>query len=99
MRMSDTRLVLAGAKRCCILYGVMAHRTQLYLEDDQYRWLRRRAGSSGSIAGVVRELIDAARSRRPSPAADSLIEYLIDETPADSRKTSTVESLDQDIYG
>jgi hypothetical protein len=82
-----------------MLYSVMAHRTQLYLEDDQYRWLRRRAGSSGSIAGVVRELIDAARSRRPSPAADPLIEYLIDETPTNTGKPSTVEDLDQDIYG
>jgi hypothetical protein len=82
-----------------MLYSGMAHRTQLYLEDDQYRWLRRRAGASGSIAGVVRELIDAARSRRPNPAADPLIEYLIDETPGDSGKPSTVESLDRDIYG
>jgi len=82
-----------------MLYNSMRHRTQLYLEDDQYRWLRRRAGSGSSIAGVVRELIDAARSHRPSPAADPLIEYLIDETPADSGRPSTVESLDRDIYG
>jgi hypothetical protein len=77
----------------------MTHRTQLYLEDDQYHWLQRRAGSNGSIAGVVRELIDHARSRRPSTAADPLIDYLIDETPADSGVPSTIESLDQDIYG
>jgi hypothetical protein len=77
----------------------MTHRTQIYLEDDQYRWLRRRAGSSGSIAGVVRELIDAARSYRPSQAADPLIDYLLNETPGDSGKPSTVKTLDQDIYG
>jgi len=82
-----------------MLYSSMAHRTQLYLEDDQYRWLRRRAGSSGSIAEVVRELIDAARSHRPNPASDPLIEYLIDETPANAGNPSTVEDLDQDIYG
>jgi hypothetical protein len=82
-----------------MLYSDMAHRTQLYLEDDQYRWLQRRAGSGGSIAGVVRDLIDAARSRRPSATADPLMEYLIYETPADSGVPSTVESLDQDIYG
>jgi hypothetical protein len=82
-----------------MLYSVMAHRTQLYLEDDQYRWLQRRAGASGSIAAVVRELIDAARSRRPSPGADPLIEYLIDDKPADSGAPSTVDNLDQDIYG
>lgn len=82
-----------------MLYGVMAHRTQLYLEDDQYRWLQRRAGTGGSIAGVVRELIDAARSRRQAPASDPLIDYLLNETPADSGTPSTVASLDQDIYG
>ncbi|MGH2879514.1 MAG: hypothetical protein ACRDK4_07920 [Solirubrobacteraceae bacterium] len=77
----------------------MAHRTQLYLEDDQYRWLQRRAGSSGSIAAVVRELIDAARSRRQVRAADPLIDYLLNGTPADSGAPSTVATLDQDIYG
>jgi hypothetical protein len=82
-----------------MLYSVMAHRTQLYLEDDQYRWLQRRAGASGSIAGVVRELIDAARSRRQAPAADPLIDYLVEDAPADSGTPSTVESLDRDIYG
>jgi cytochrome P450 len=82
-----------------MLYSGMTHRTQLYLEDDQYRWLRRRAGAKGSIAAVVRELIDAARSRRPSPAADPLIDYLLDSAPADSGTLSSVESLDRDIYG
>jgi hypothetical protein len=82
-----------------MLYGVMAHRTQLYLEDDQYRWLRRRAGSKGSIAGVVRDLIDAARARRPAIATDPLIDYLLDERPGDSGSASTVADLDHDIYG
>jgi len=82
-----------------MLYGGMAHRTQLYLEDDQYRWLKRRAGPRGSVAGVVRELIDAARSHRPSASADPLIDYLLDAQPADSGAPSTVESLDRDVYG
>ncbi|HWY89881.1 MAG TPA: hypothetical protein VNY31_04355 [Solirubrobacteraceae bacterium] len=77
----------------------MAHRTQLYLEEDQYRWLRQRAGERGSIAGVVRELIDAARARRPSAARDPLIRYLVEEPPADGRRASTVEDLDRDVYG
>lgn len=77
----------------------MAHRTQLYLEDDQYRWLQRRAGSTGSIAGVVRDLIDAARARRPAVTADPLIEYLLDERAGDSGAASTVQDLDRDIYG
>jgi hypothetical protein len=77
----------------------MRHRTQLYLEEDQYRWLRRRAGTSGSIAGVVRELIDAARTRRPAPGEDTLISYLVDDVPGDSGAPSTVQDLDRDIYG
>lgn len=78
----------------------MRHRTQLYLEEDQYRWLRRRAGSRGSIAGVVRELIDNARSHRPALEGDDpLISYLIDDPPGDGHTPSTVESLDRDIYG
>jgi hypothetical protein len=77
----------------------MTHRTQLHLEDDQYRWLQRRAGAKGSIAKVVRDLIDAARSRRPSPTTDPLIDYLLYEEPGDSGAPSTVQDLDRDIYG
>jgi hypothetical protein len=82
-----------------MLYRVMAHRTQLYLDEDQYRWLRQRAGQRGSIAGVVRDLIDAARSRRPSVARDPLIRYLVEEPPAGGGGASTVEDIDRDIYG
>jgi hypothetical protein len=76
----------------------MTHRTQLYLEDDQYRWLRRRAGTGGSIAGVVRKLIDEARSRKAPPAGDPMIDYLLQE-PGDSGTPSTVQDLDRDLYG
>jgi hypothetical protein len=82
-----------------MLYGGMSHRTQLYLEEDQYRWLRQRAGDRGSIAGVVRELIDAARSKRPNGARDPLIRYLAKDPPADGGHASTVEDLDRDLYG
>lgn len=75
------------------------HRTQLYLDDGQYRWLKQQAGQGGSIAGVVRELIDAARSRRPNPARDPLIRYLIDDPPAEGTGPSTVQTLDEDLYG
>lgn len=82
---------------CC--NARMRHRTQLYLDPDQYRWLKQRAGEHGSIAGVVRELIDAARSRRPSVARDPLIRYLAEDPPADAGAASSVETLDQDLYG
>jgi hypothetical protein len=77
----------------------MQHRTQLYLDDAQYRWLKQQARDGGSIASVVRGLIDAARSRRPSQARDPLIRYLMDEPASEGGSESTVETLDQDLYG
>jgi hypothetical protein len=82
-----------------MLYSVMSRRTQLYLEDGQYHWLKQRAGERGSIASVVRELIDAARAHRVDAASDPLIAYLSHEPPADGAGDSTVETLDQDLYG
>jgi hypothetical protein len=82
-----------------MLYNVMAHRTQLHLDDGQYRWLRQRARTRGSIAAVVRDLIDAARERRPDVASDPLIRYLKDERPADGGTATTVQTLDRDLYG
>jgi hypothetical protein len=82
-----------------MLYNAMRHRTQLYLDPDQYRWLKQRAGPRGSIAGVVRKLIDDARLRRPNATRDPLIRYLAEEPPADSGAPSSVETLDRDLYG
>ncbi|MEX2106626.1 MAG: hypothetical protein WD810_06975 [Solirubrobacterales bacterium] len=77
----------------------MKHRTQLYLDDAQHRWLRQRAGKSGSIAAVVRELIDAERARRPDPAADPLLSYLVEDAPGRGREGTSVTTLDHDLYG
>lgn len=83
-----------------MLYYSMAHRTQLHLDSGQYRWLKQRAGQRGSIAGVVRDLIDAERSRQPDATADDLlIRYLAEEPPADSGAESSVQTLDRDLYG
>jgi hypothetical protein len=82
-----------------MLYYSMKHRTQLYLDDAQYRWLRQRAGESGSIAAVVRELIDSERARRLDPAADPLLRYLVEDAPARGRKDTSVSTLDRDLYG
>lgn len=81
------------------LYDSMKHRTQLYLNDAQHRWLRQRAGKAGSIAAVVRELIDAERARRPDPVADPFLRYLVDEAPGRGREESSVTTLDRDLYG
>jgi hypothetical protein len=82
-----------------MLYSSMKHRTQLYLDDSQYRWLKQRAGRSGSIAAVVRELIEAERTRLADPAADPLLRFLVDESPGRGRVETSVETLDRDLYG
>jgi hypothetical protein len=82
-----------------MLYSSMKHRTQLYLNEGQYRWLQQRAGKSGSIAAVVRELIDAERTRLADPAADPLLRFLVDEAPGRGREGTSVTTLDQDLYG
>lgn len=82
-----------------MLYDSMKHRTQLYLDEAQHRWLRQRAGKSGSIAAVVRELIDAERLRRPDPAGDPLLSYLVEDAPGRGREETSVATLDRDLYG
>jgi hypothetical protein len=81
------------------LYYSMRHRTQLYLDEGQYRWLKQRAGEAGSIAAVVRELIDAERARGVDSAVDPLLSYLVDEPPGRGREGTSVSSLDRDLYG
>lgn len=81
------------------LYYSMRHRTQLYLDEGQYRWLKQRAGEAGSIAAVVRGLIDAERARGLDPAADPLLSYLVDEAPGKGREGTSVSTLDRDLYG
>jgi len=97
------KVILAGtamtADARLMLYSSMKHRTQLYLDEGQYRWLRQRAGKSGSIAAVVRELIDAERARLADPAADPLLRFLVDESPGRGREGTSVTTLDRDIYG
>jgi hypothetical protein len=82
-----------------MLYSSMKHRTQLYLDEGQYRWLRQRAGKSGSIAAVVRELIDAERARLADPVADPLLRFLVDEPPGRGSEETSVTTLDRDVYG
>jgi hypothetical protein len=82
-----------------MLYYSMRHRTQLYLDEGQYRWLKQRAGEAGSIAAVVRDLIDAERARGVDPTRDPLLSYLVDEAPGKGRKGTSVSSLDRDLYG
>ncbi len=73
-------------------------RTQLYLDEDQYRWLKRQAGSGGTIAGVVRDLIDRARKRRTDPREDPLIKLLLYDPPV-AGKPGDASTIDRDVYG
>lgn len=82
-----------------MLYSSMRHRTQLYLDEGQYRWLQERAGKAGSIAAVVRELIDAERARSVDPAGDPLLRFLVEEAPGRGREGTSVTTLDRDVYG
>lgn len=74
-------------------------RTQLYLDETQYRWLKSQAARRGSIAAVVRGLIDAARTRQPDASSDPLIRYLLADLPEKAKKRTTVQTLDDDLYG
>jgi hypothetical protein len=82
-----------------MLYSSMKHRTQLYLDEGQYRWLRERAGKAGSIAAVVRELIEAERARLADPAGDPLLRFLVEESPGRGLEGTSVTTLDRDLYG
>jgi hypothetical protein len=82
-----------------MLYYIMRHRTQLYLDDSQYRWLKQQAGSGGSIAAVVRDLIDTARLRRQLGGRDPLLRYLLEEDAGEGAAASSVETIDRDLYG
>lgn len=77
----------------------MKHRTQLYLDEAQYAWLKRRAGRGGSIAGVVRELVDRARSERVNDAGDPLLQHLLEEPAGEGAAETSVQTLDHDLYG
>lgn len=78
----------------------MKHRTQLYLDQEQYRWLKRRAGrGDGSIAAVVRQLVDDARSQPAERTDDPLIAHLLEDPPAEGIEGTSVTTLDKDLYG
>lgn len=104
MRLGDGRLAARAAPlpmpsyTRIMLYSSMKHRTQLYLDEGQYRWLQQRAGKAGSIAAVVRELIDSERARLADPAGDPLLRFLVDEAPGRGREGTSVSTLDADVY-
>jgi hypothetical protein len=78
----------------------LTHRTQLFLTDEQYRWLRVKAGSAGSIAAVVRDWIDSEMELSPSDLRnDPAIRFLLGDPEPATGVPSTVTTIDQDLYG
>ncbi|MGH2843500.1 MAG: hypothetical protein ACRDKL_07945 [Solirubrobacteraceae bacterium] len=78
----------------------LTHRTQLFLTDEQYRWLKVRAASAGSIAAVVRDWIDAEMEVDPEALRnDPAIRYLLSDPEPATGVPSTVTTIDQDLYG
>jgi len=77
----------------------LTHRTQLFLTDEQYRWLKVRAGSAGSIAAVVRDWIDSEMDRsRKDLRNDPAIRYLLEGPHSTGGPASTVTTIDQELY-
>lgn len=71
-------------------------KVQLYLTEAQYRLLKQRAGERGSIAQVVRELIDAAG--RPSDyRADPFYRRVVGNKEP-SGDTTSAEQAKRDLY-
>jgi hypothetical protein len=78
----------------------LRHRTQLFLTDEQYRWLKVKAGSSGSIAAVVRDWIDSEMEVDPEDLLnDPAIRFLLSEPEPATGVPSSVTTIDQDLYG
>ena len=75
----------------------MANRkVQLYLTEEQYRLVKQRAGERGSIAQVVRDLIDAA-GRPDDPTRDPFYRHVMSEKPGSGRRY-TAEGAKRDLY-
>lgn len=81
----------------------LTHRTQLFLTEEQYRWLKVKAGSEGSIAAVVRDWIDSEMHVSPEDLRnDPAIRYLLEgphEYEGDEPAYERMNEIDQLLYG
>lgn len=78
----------------------LTHRTQLFLTNEQYRWLKVKAGSTGSIAAVVRDWIDSEMRVDPEKLRnDPFIKSMLEGPFDTSGPPSSVTTIDQDLYG
>jgi hypothetical protein len=68
-----------------------SRKLQLYVTERQYRLLKQRAGSHGSIAAVVRDLID--RSAMPADLEDDpFFRHLIKEKDGSGERYDAQEA-------
>ena len=80
----------------------LTHRTQLFLTDEQYRWLKIRAGSAGSIAAVVRDWINSEMEPGPDLRDDPAIRYMLEgphEYEGDEPAYERMNDIDKLLYG
>lgn len=71
-------------------------KVQLYLTEEQYRILKQRAGDRGSLAQVVREMVDA--SKRPTePTKDPFFRHLMSKKTG-SGPSFSAEQAKRDLY-
>lgn len=69
---------------------------QLYLTEEQYRFVKQQAGDRGSMAKVVRDLIDAA-GRPEDPKADPFYRHVVKEKPGSGR-SYRAEQAKRELY-
>jgi hypothetical protein len=71
-------------------------KVQLYLTEAQYRLLKQRAGKTGSIAQVVRDLVDGT-GRPDDPQEDPFFKHVMAPKPASGDATPAGEAK-RDLY-
>ncbi len=69
---------------------------QLYVTEHQYRLLKQRAGERGSIAGVVRDLIDHA-GVPAEPESDPFYRRMVEEKQGSGR-SYRAEDAKRELY-
>lgn len=71
-------------------------KVQVYLTEEQYRLLRQRAGERGSIAQVVRDLVDGSAAPA-EPDADPFFRHVFRPKNGSGRPYSA-EKAKRDLY-
>jgi len=71
-------------------------KVQLYLTDEQYRILKQRAGDRGSLAQVVREMIDTS-TRPEEPKEDLFYRHLMSKKDG-AGASFNAEQAKRDLY-